>query len=56
MSMKHQLTQMSLLEQRLQIQDLPKEIRQRVVQQLARLLAERMKSSILPKVKEQSHG
>ncbi len=56
MSIKHQLPQMSLLEQPLQIQDFPEEIRQRLVQQLARLLAERLKSSVLPKVKEQSHG
>ena len=55
MSIKHQLAQMSLLEQRLQIQDLPEETRQRLLQQLASLLAERLKCSVLPKVKEQSH-
>ena len=55
MSIKHQRPQMSLLEQRLQIQDLPEETRQRLVQQLARLLAQRLECSVRPKVKEQSH-
>jgi len=44
-----------LLERRLQLQDLPHETRKRLVQQLVRLLIEKLNSPARTVAKEQSH-